>query len=60
MSGTTEEIERIEQDLEKEGYFAQRLNVATAFHSKVVSSSVHPFASFLEKIALALAIRFSC
>ena len=51
ISGKTEEIEKMEAYLSENGVFAQRLGVATAFHSSVVSDSVKPFTSFLSTIA---------
>ncbi|MBM74320.1 MAG: hypothetical protein CMK59_02870, partial [Proteobacteria bacterium] len=47
ISGTTEDIERVEGLLHDAGVTAQRLKVATAFHSKVVGSAVKPFKEFL-------------
>ena len=39
LSGTTTDIERVEDLLLKEGKTFQRLKVATAFHSAVVSDA---------------------
>ena len=52
LSGTVEDIEKIEALLEAAGMFGQRLGVATAFHSKVVASSVAPFESYLSSLSL--------
>ena len=39
LSGTVSDIEKVESLLSEAGLFGQRLGVATAFHSKVVSGS---------------------
>ncbi len=52
LSGTVEDIEKIESLLSDSGMFAQRLGVATAFHSKVVAGSVAPFEQYLSSLSL--------
>ena len=52
LSGTVEDIEKIEALLEDAGMFGQRLGVATAFHSKVVAGSVAPFENYLSSLSL--------
>jgi acyl transferase domain-containing protein/NAD(P)-dependent dehydrogenase (short-subunit alcohol dehydrogenase family)/acyl carrier protein len=52
ISGPTEAIEEAEKRLQAEGLTAQRLKVATAFHSKVVEPAVAPFQEFLGGIEL--------
>ena len=52
ISGRTAEIEKMEAYLSEMGVFAQRLGVATAFHSSVVSGSVRPFSEFLSGIPM--------
>ena len=54
LSGPTEAIEKIEKQLSSEGFTLKRLDVATAFHSSVVSDAVKPFAKFLEGVAFGL------
>ena len=48
ISGSTQDIEKIEQKCSEEGLTAQRLGVSTAFHSKIVAGAVPEFADFLE------------
>ena len=50
MSGSVEHISSLEQKLGAEGISFTRLNVATAFHSPIVSDSVKPFVSFLSGV----------
>jgi malonyl CoA-acyl carrier protein transacylase len=50
LSGATSAIEAVEKKLADAGITAKRLNVATAFHSKLVSPSTVPFRAFLEGI----------
>ena len=50
LSGRTEAIEQAEKVLADAELTCQRLKVATAFHSEVVSASVAPFAEFLEGV----------
>jgi acyl transferase domain-containing protein len=50
ISGETADIEKAEKLMEEKGLNSQRLNVATAFHSHVVSDSVAPFAEFLATV----------
>jgi len=50
LSGATEAIDAVEKKLSEEGVKAQRLNVATAFHSSLVSASTVPFDEFLRGI----------
>ncbi len=50
LSGATEAIDAVEKKLSEEGIKAQRLNVATAFHSSLVSASTVPFDEFLRGI----------
>ncbi len=52
LSGTVEDIEKVESLLSENGMFGQRLGVATAFHSKVVAGSVSPFAQYLTTMKL--------
>ena len=44
ISGSTQDIEKIEQKCSEEGLTAQRLGVSTAFHSKIVAGAVPEFA----------------
>ncbi len=50
LSGSTDAIAAVEAKLAGEGITAKRLNVATAFHSKLVSGSVGPFDEFLDGV----------
>ena len=50
LSGGTEAIAAVEARLQAEGLAAQRLEVATAFHSSIVSDSVGPFGEFLSGV----------
>ncbi|MCO4745529.1 MAG: acyltransferase domain-containing protein, partial [Proteobacteria bacterium] len=50
LSGTTEAIADVEKRFEGVGVTAKRLNVATAFHSSVVSPSTKPFGTFLDGV----------
>ena len=52
LSGTVQDIDRVEELLADAGLFAQRLGVATAFHSKVVAGSVRPFEQYLSGLPL--------
>ena len=52
LSGTVEDIEKVEGLLSEAGFFGQRLGVATAFHSKVVAGSVAPFERYLSGLPL--------
>ena len=52
LSGTVEDIEKVEALLSEAGMFGQRLGVATAFHSKVVAGSVAPFEQYLSGLPL--------
>ncbi|HHO49894.1 MAG TPA: acyltransferase domain-containing protein, partial [Deltaproteobacteria bacterium] len=52
VSGPTEAIDQIEAALRADGIDPKRLDVATAFHSPVVSASVEPFRSFLSEIEI--------
>jgi polyketide-type polyunsaturated fatty acid synthase PfaA len=49
VSGRTGEVKRLELYLEEKNIQYRRLNVATAFHSSVVESSVAPFLESLRK-----------
>src|SRR6185369_11804597 len=51
LSGTTEAITEAEQKLAEARLPFTRLNVATGFHSKLVSDSVAPFRGFLDSVA---------
>ena len=52
LSGTVQDIEKVEEGLSEAGLFGQRLGVATAFHSKVVAGSVQPFEQYLSGLPL--------
>ncbi|MCZ7681773.1 MAG: acyltransferase domain-containing protein [Sandaracinaceae bacterium] len=52
LSGATAAIERAEAALRERRVRASRLEVATAFHSPIVSASREPFARFLSSIEL--------
>jgi acyl transferase domain-containing protein/short-subunit dehydrogenase len=52
LSGPTEAIARVEEELAKAGTRARRLAVATAFHSPVVAESSAPFLEYLRKLGL--------
>ena len=51
LSGTKESIERAAAALKKHGMTATRLNVAAAFHSRLVADAVTPFAEALKGVA---------
>ena len=51
LSGATDAIADVEARLKKLRIRTKRLSVASAFHSKIVSSSSTPFAEFLDTIA---------
>ncbi|MGI5864885.1 MAG: SDR family NAD(P)-dependent oxidoreductase, partial [Myxococcales bacterium] len=53
LSGPVEAIEKAEQALRSRSIRAERLQVATAFHSPVVAESTKPFEAFLAGIDLA-------
>ena len=53
VSGPTDAVERIEGDLARAGLAAQRLAVATAFHSPVVSGAGGAFAELLADVSFA-------
>ncbi|MEC8381451.1 MAG: SDR family NAD(P)-dependent oxidoreductase [Myxococcota bacterium] len=50
ISGPSDAVEQVETLLKEAGMLSQRLNVATAFHSSVVSDSVAPFQDFLKGV----------
>ena len=50
LSGTTDAVAAAEAKLKAAGLKGQRLKVATAFHSPVVSASTGPFAEFLADV----------
>jgi acyl transferase domain-containing protein len=50
VSGATADVADLEAKLSAEGISFQRLPVATAFHSELVSSACEPFARFLSAI----------
>jgi acyl carrier protein len=52
LSGPTEAIARVEEELARTGTRARRLAVATAFHSPVVAESSTPFLEYLRKLSL--------
>ena len=52
LSGTTTDIERIEEQLAEHGLACKRLPVATAFHSPVVSGAGDAFAEFIDTIEM--------
>jgi malonyl CoA-acyl carrier protein transacylase/acyl carrier protein len=52
LSGPTEAIARVEEELARAGTRARRLAVATAFHSPVVADSSAPFLEYLRKLGL--------
>jgi Polyketide synthase modules and related proteins len=53
LSGATEAIAEAEQRLSKKGMAATRLEVATAFHSSLVSPAAQPLRKFLASVPLA-------
>jgi malonyl CoA-acyl carrier protein transacylase len=53
LSGPTDAIEAIETSLKSEGVTVKRLDVATAFHSDVVSAASAPFGAFLQNVGFA-------
>jgi acyl transferase domain-containing protein/NADP-dependent 3-hydroxy acid dehydrogenase YdfG len=53
LSGTTEDIARVEQHLAGKGVTARRLTVANAFHSPLVAPACGAFADFLMGVAFA-------
>jgi malonyl CoA-acyl carrier protein transacylase len=55
ISGPTEAIAAAEGVLKAAGLTAKRLEVATAFHSPVVSGAVAPFAAFLDGVSFGMA-----
>ena len=50
LSGSVEEITKVEAALSAKGMTAKRLPVATAFHSPLVAGSSAPFRTFLEGV----------
>ena len=52
LSGAVDAIEAVEEALSKAGLSAQRLAVATAFHSSIVQPSIAPFAEALAGIVV--------
>ncbi len=52
ISGTTQAIETAEAALQARSLRFKRLDVATAFHSPVVSAAAAPFAGWLEEISV--------
>jgi acyl carrier protein len=52
LSGSVEEITKVEAALSAKGMTAKRLPVATAFHSPLVAGSSVPFGEFLQGVAL--------
>ncbi|TNE92352.1 MAG: acyltransferase domain-containing protein, partial [Deltaproteobacteria bacterium] len=50
LSGSTEAIADVEKRFAGVGITAKRLNVATAFHSSIVSPSTKPFGEFLDGV----------
>ena len=52
LSGSLEEITKVEAALSAKGMTAKRLPVATAFHSPLVAGSSVPFGEFLQGVAL--------
>jgi len=55
LSGARQAIEAVEERLAEQGLKHRRLEVATAFHSPLVSASAEPFARFLQEIPFAAA-----
>ncbi|MBW2453399.1 MAG: SDR family oxidoreductase [Deltaproteobacteria bacterium] len=55
LSGTTRAIAQVEQRLAQQGIKFRRLEVATAFHSALVSGSAEPFGAFLRDVPFAAA-----
>ncbi len=53
VSGATEDVAGLEASLKGEGISFQRLPVATAFHSGLVSRACEPFARFLAEVPFA-------
>ncbi|HEY0881832.1 MAG TPA: acyltransferase domain-containing protein, partial [Archangium sp.] len=52
LSGSVQEIEKVEAALSAKGMTAKRLPVATAFHSPLVAGSSVPFKAFLDGVAV--------
>ena len=52
LSGSVEEITKVEAALSAKGLTAKRLPVATAFHSPLVAGSSAPFRTFLEGVTV--------
>ena len=50
LSGPTAAVEAAEAALDAQGITCRRLNVATAFHSKVVAPAEAPFRGFLDEV----------
>jgi acyl transferase domain-containing protein len=53
LSGATEAISEVERRLGEKGIAATRLEVATAFHSSLVSPAARPLCEFLASLSLA-------
>jgi malonyl CoA-acyl carrier protein transacylase len=53
LSGATEAISEVERRLSEEGMAATRLEVATAFHSSLVSPAAFPLREFLASVPMA-------
>jgi len=51
LSGPTVAVDAVGKEFERRKITARRLDVATAFHSRIVSSATEPFAEFLENVA---------
>jgi acyl transferase domain-containing protein/acyl carrier protein len=51
LSGPTAAVDAVGEELERRKITARRLDVATAFHSRIVSSAMEPFAASLENVA---------
>jgi len=52
LSGATEAISEVERRLSEKGMAATRLEVATAFHSSLVSPAAQPLREFLASVSL--------
>jgi malonyl CoA-acyl carrier protein transacylase len=53
LSGATEAISEVERRLSEKGMAAMRLEVATAFHSSLVSPAAQPLREFLASVPMA-------